>query len=42
MPAEAGIQRACNCLEKLDSRFHGNDIRWGFQTFYEFVKFKII
>ncbi|PIP06198.1 MAG: hypothetical protein COX51_09385 [Syntrophobacteraceae bacterium CG23_combo_of_CG06-09_8_20_14_all_50_8] len=24
-------------MKKLDSRFHGNDRRWGFQTFYEFI-----
>ena len=25
IPAEAGIQRACNYLKTLDSHFHGND-----------------
>ncbi len=25
IPAQAGIQRSCNDLERLDSRFHGND-----------------
>ena len=33
------LQIACNYLKKLDSRFHGNDGIWGFQTFYEFIKF---
>jgi hypothetical protein len=25
IPAQAGIQDKCKALEKLDSRFHGND-----------------
>jgi hypothetical protein len=34
-PAEAGVQ---NPLKSLDSRFHGNDRKERFRTFYEIVK----
>jgi hypothetical protein len=39
MPAKAGIQRAYNYLKRLDSRFHRNDKKALFQTFYESIKF---
>jgi hypothetical protein len=28
IPAEAGIQTILNLLKTLDSRFHGNDVKW--------------
>jgi hypothetical protein len=40
--AAAGIQTICNQLKTLDSRFHGNDRKWTFETFCEFVKYDLL
>jgi len=37
IPAQAGIQGICKILIRLDSRFHGNDEKKAFQTFYEII-----
>jgi hypothetical protein len=39
IPAQAGIQRICTALKRLDSRFHGNDGKKAFRTFYEIINF---
>ncbi len=38
---ETEIQSVCNYLKRLDSRFHGNDKKMLFQTFYENIKFSL-
>jgi hypothetical protein len=42
IPAQAGIQTISNPLKTLDSRFHGNDRKWTFETFCEFVKYDLL
>jgi hypothetical protein len=37
-PLKKGVQRIRNELKTLDSRFHGNDGKGRFLTFYEFIK----
>ena len=37
-PAEAGVQRRSNYLIILDSRFHGNEQKEYFHTFYELIR----
>jgi hypothetical protein len=39
IPAPAEIQDVCKALEKLDSRFHGNDRSAPCQAFYEIVNY---
>jgi hypothetical protein len=37
IPAQAGIQGICKALKRLDSRFHRNDGKKAFLTFYETI-----
>ena len=37
--ANAGIQGPSICLKRLDSRFHGNDGKYFYRTYYDCINF---